>query len=69
MDLPSIDPIPRVAFRLRILGYSAVHRGDIDTGAGITTLCGKYVLTGNYERTEDRLSCQPCVRANERRTP
>jgi hypothetical protein len=67
-DLPPLDPIPRVSFRLRILGYGAVHQGDLDTGDGIATLCGKYLRTGNYEKTEDPLSCRLCVRTDARQS-
>ena len=66
MDLPPTDPIPRAAFRLRIVGYRLVHHGDLDTGVGITTLCGKYTLTGNYAKTVDPVTCQVCLRAQAR---
>lgn len=66
MDLPPTDPIPRAAFHLRIVGYRPVHHGDLDTGIGITTLCGKYMLTGNYAKTDDPVTCQVCLRAQAR---
>jgi hypothetical protein len=62
-----VDPIPRAAFRLRILGYNFVHRGDLDAGIGVTTLCGKFVRSGSYEKTDDPVTCRACLRIEVRR--
>ncbi len=39
---PEPEPIPRTALRLRFATGVMIHQGDLDTGRGIITLCGRY---------------------------
>ncbi len=48
--------------RLRTVNGRVVHRGDIDTGLGITTVCGNYALAGRYIDTDDTVTCRICLR-------
>jgi hypothetical protein len=61
--LPPLEPIRQVTVRLRMVPGGVVHRGDLDTGQGIATVCGKYALHGQYEVTEDPVGCQMCLRS------
>jgi hypothetical protein len=61
--LPPLVPIRQVTLRLRMVAGGVVHRGDLDTGQGIATVCGKYGLHGHYEVTEDAVGCQMCLRS------
>jgi hypothetical protein len=45
-----------------MVGGRAVHRGDMDTGVGITTVCGKYALVGRYIATDEPITCRICLR-------
>jgi hypothetical protein len=40
----------------------AVHQGEMDTGQGITTVCGKYALAGRYASTDEPITCRVCLR-------
>ena len=59
------EPVPYVTLHLRMIGGSTVHRGDLDTGEGIITVCGKYPLRGRYEETADEVTCRMCLRTLE----
>jgi len=48
--------------RLRMIGSRCVHRGEMDTGQGITTVCGKYALAGRYASTDESVTCRVCLR-------
>jgi hypothetical protein len=61
------EAIPHVSLRLRMGAGTAVHRGDLDTGRGITTMCGRYALTGRYEPTDEAVTCRICLRSLVRR--
>ncbi len=63
---PRPDPIPHVTLRLRTANGVSVHQGDLDTGHGIITVCGKYALTGHYLPTDERVTCLVCQRSLER---
>jgi hypothetical protein len=67
--LPPLEPIRQVTLRLRMVPGGVVHRGDLDTGQGIATVCGKYALHGRYEVTEDAVGCQMCLRSLARQEP
>jgi hypothetical protein len=58
--LPPLEPIRLVTSRLRLSPRGVVHRGDLDTGQGITTACGGYALHGRYDLTEDPVTCRRC---------
>jgi len=34
----------------------------MDTGQGITTVCGKYALAGRYASTDESVTCRVCLR-------
>jgi hypothetical protein len=61
--LPPLEPVRHVTLRLRMVPRGVVHRGDLDTGQGIATVCGKYALRGRYEVAEDPVGCQMCLRS------
>lgn len=61
---PPLDPIRYATFRLRIANHQLVHRGDMDVGPGVTTVCGRYVLAGRFQQTGDPITCRSCLRAS-----
>ena len=63
---PTRRPIPHVLSRFRVGCSAMVHRGDMDTGRGLTTLCGKYALNGRYTLTDDPVTCRMCLRVMDR---
>ncbi len=60
---PRPDPIPHVTLRLRTANGIMVHQGDLDTGEGIITVCGKYALADHYRPTDEPVTCRICRRA------
>jgi hypothetical protein len=67
MGLPPVPaPIPRAKLRLRTATGVAVHQGDLDTGQGVITVCGRYALTGHYLPTDDPVTCRICLRTLDR---